>query len=231
MPPKRGKRSLGGKLGRPKNPGRPVRSGLPPQKPPVQPHRPAPTPPSQPALQRLKFTCMCNQTLRLSTAQTGRRASCPSCGRRFVISFQRNPTTGEQVPAPVYISAPASGQTTIAEAIQPGRTPETAEIPATPPPDETREAEPTDSSLGEAFRDVMEGIDVDDLIPDPPKGLYFICPCGEKLIARKDMYDRRVRCPHCRKRILISLVYDDVAHQYDIQPVRLSDDSEEEEKK
>jgi DNA-directed RNA polymerase subunit RPC12/RpoP len=170
----------------------------------------------------IEVACICGQLLKLSTAFAGRRAKCPKCGRRFVVTYDKDPRTGEEVPTPFYLPAtgPSTGETQELAPVEKAPTPpeDTQDSNVVLPPEETRSGKPetpSDSDL-----EVLP----DELIPDPPRALFFICPCGKKLLARKKMYDRRVRCPYCQVRLLISLVFDDVERKFDIQPVRLDDE-------
>jgi DNA-directed RNA polymerase subunit RPC12/RpoP len=56
--------------------------------------------------------------------------------------------------------------------------------------------------------------------PEPPPSVVFACPCGTKLTATKQTYDRRIRCPKCRAELLLNLVRDPRNGNWQIEPFR-----------
>jgi DNA-directed RNA polymerase subunit RPC12/RpoP len=155
--------------------------------------RPPSSPPPPPAL--CEVACLCGQLLRMAPSPEEKRYGCPACGRRFVLSFSKDPASGRQIGHPIYIDDPAvSGETLIPEA--PG-------------------AKKKPSSKGE----------LDDFLsPAPPEALAVACPgCGRRMRVKKAYYDSRARCPDCGVRMLLTLVYDPIGRAHSIQALRVSD--------
>lgn len=61
--------------------------------------------------------------------------------------------------------------------------------------------------------------------PDPPARLEFICPCGARLIATTEIYDKHSRCAMCSTVMLLSLVYDPEKNSHEIVPFRVDPDA------
>jgi len=145
-----------------------------------------------------EMACICGQLLRIAELQESddeKRCGCPVCKRRFMATFTPDPKTGAAVLCPMYIEDDTStGDTHMAE------------IPGAKP-----------------GRPSSKGQFDDDLEPQPPPQLSFACSCGKKLGVKKEVYDKRVRCPHCHIRMLINVIYDPAAKRFGIYPVRLND--------
>ncbi len=142
------------------------------------------------------MVCLCGGLLRLSTRLNEKRCSCPSCGRKFIASFTTDRRTGLDVLCPVYLDDGMTTGGTHAAEVQSGTRP--------------RPAATTDGLL-------------DGVSPDPPPQLPFACPCGIRLVARRNNYDKRVRCGKCGTRMLLTLVYDSERNEFKIETIRLSD--------
>jgi hypothetical protein len=142
------------------------------------------------------MVCVCGEVLRIPLLLHRRRCACPSCRRKFLVSFTTDRGTGMEILSPVYLDdGTATGGTHMAEAMS-GAPPRPAPRPET----------------------VIEGLD-----PEPPDELPFDCPCGAKLRARRADYDKRVRCGKCGVRLILALVYDPVLKAFRIEILRLSD--------
>jgi len=151
--------------------------------------RPAPAPTIH------EMACICGQLLRLSSVLDEERCACPVCGRKFLVCFVSDPSTGAQVLTPVYVDDwHKSGDTYVADLVSKSQAPPSAKG---------------------ALDDALE--------PQPPPQLSFPCPCGSELVAKRELYDRRVRCPKCGVRMLISVAYDPSAKRFAVHPVRLQD--------
>lgn len=85
----------------------------------------------------------------------------------------------------------------------------TAQLPALGSADETQ----ADSSGGLAA------------IPDPPDRIEFTCPCGKRLVATRELYDRRSRCAACQTVLLLNLVYRRDLGVFEIEPFSVGSDS------
>lgn len=63
------------------------------------------------------------------------------------------------------------------------------------------------------------------IIPDPPGRVEFACPCGMLLVATREFYDRRSRCPGCKTVLLLNLVYKRDLGAFEIEPFRVDSES------
>jgi hypothetical protein len=63
------------------------------------------------------------------------------------------------------------------------------------------------------------------IIPDPPDRVEFACPCGMRLVATRDLYDRRSRCCACQTVLLLNLVYKRDLRAFEIETFRVDPDS------
>lgn len=61
--------------------------------------------------------------------------------------------------------------------------------------------------------------------PDPPAKLEFSCPCGARLIATLETYDKHSRCAMCSTVMLLSLVYDAEKKIHEIVTFRVDPDA------
>jgi hypothetical protein len=61
--------------------------------------------------------------------------------------------------------------------------------------------------------------------PEPPQKLEFVCPCGARLLATTETYDKHTRCAMCQTVMLISLVYDPEKQSHEIVPFRVDPES------
>jgi hypothetical protein len=57
-------------------------------------------------------------------------------------------------------------------------------------------------------------------LPPPPPRLEFSCPCGARLVATKETYDKHSRCAMCNTVLLLNLVYDPDREAHEIVPFR-----------
>ncbi len=139
------------------------------------------------------MACVCSQLLRIPESLDRKRCACPACKRKFLVTFTEEGGEGRKVLCPAFID---DGLTT-GETIVP-------EIPDTLNPGRG------------AFDDALD--------PKPPPQLYFPCPsCSRKIVARKDFYDKRARCPDCNTRMIIHVIYDPARKVHEIHPVRTDD--------
>lgn len=152
---------------------------------------PAPAAPAGP----VEFACLCGQLLRMSPRIEKKRCACPACGRKFLLTFAPDRTSGRPVACPIYVEDTAvTGETLIPEA------------PGAPGP-----------SRGKG------GLD-DGLGPEPPAALAVPCPgCTKRMRVKQEFYDKRARCPDCGVRMLLTLVYEPLIRAHKIEPIRVSD--------
>lgn len=147
-----------------------------------------------------EMVCMCGQLHRIPYHPDEKRYTCKACKRTFEAGFITDPETGINILNPMYTDV--DPDPTLESAVGAPVTLQNARAPAA-----------SESSSRGVLDDIIE--------PEPPHAMYFICPCRSKLLARKEMYDKRVRCPDCKTRLLITVVYDPGAKVFDIKPVRL----------
>lgn len=57
-------------------------------------------------------------------------------------------------------------------------------------------------------------------MPLPPERLEFSCPCGARLVATTETYDKKSRCALCSAVLLLNLVYDPERDKHEIVPFR-----------
>jgi len=60
-----------------------------------------------------------------------------------------------------------------------------------------------------------------DAEPLPPSRMPFLCPCGAKLVAVFETYDKHSRCSMCQTVLLLNLVYDPELKSHEIVPFRI----------
>lgn len=152
----------------------------------------APVPPSPPAAP-VEFACLCGQLLRMAPSSGEKRCACPSCGRKFLLTFAPDKASGRMLACPIYIDDTAvTGETLIPEA--PGSRP---------------------SAKG--------GLDDALFPAPPPALAGACPACSRKMKVVKAFYDKRARCPDCQARMLLTLVYDPVTRTHSIEALRVSD--------
>jgi hypothetical protein len=64
-------------------------------------------------------------------------------------------------------------------------------------------------------------VDAPDGEAAPPARMEFACPCGAKLIATRQTYDKHSRCSMCQTVLLLNLVYDPELGSHEIVPFRV----------
>lgn len=60
--------------------------------------------------------------------------------------------------------------------------------------------------------------------PIPPGKMEFSCPCGARLVATSEIYDKHTRCAMCQTVMLVNLVYDAESKTHEIVPFRVNPD-------
>jgi DNA-directed RNA polymerase subunit RPC12/RpoP len=144
-----------------------------------------------------EMACICGQLLRIKQELDEQRCACPGCKRKFEVNFVTDPKTGKAVLQPMYLdeAEPPSGDTQIMEL--PGNVPL--------------------SAAGGGLLDAAFG-------PPPPPQLIFPCPqCKRRMVAKKETYDKRVRCPDCQTRMVLTVIYDPERRAHGVEPVRVTD--------
>lgn len=66
--------------------------------------------------------------------------------------------------------------------------------------------------------------DADEPDGRPPEELLFPCiGCGRKILAKRAVYGKRVRCPGCKARMIVDVVYDATLDAHLVRPLPVSD--------
>ena len=120
---------------------------------------------------------------------------------------------------------------------RPGRS-ETEQLPADPPSldlpaEDTRAGEETEVALPSvsaatpqaAVLPSLQPYEDPDTEPTPPSRMSFLCPCGAKLTASAQTYDKHSRCGSCQTVLLLNLVYDGETRSHEIVPFRINPNS------
>ncbi len=142
-----------------------------------------------------RLLCVCGRSIEVLPQQHGRQDACPACLRRFEIVY----TTDGVCLAYVDPKPAASPADTAAE------TSTSLDLPM--PPENPGAL--TEAGLIEE--------------PEPPDEAQFRCGCGALLAIGKDAFDKRVRCPSCGGRRLVTLAYDVDAGSFTLHTFSLDD--------
>ena len=158
-----------------------------------------PAAPAPSASRRLQ--CVCGKGIDVLPEHAGWKGRCPNCLRDFEILFSKD-TTGATVVSLAYLEDPKAKSDTAAETstglLSSGAT--------------TKSAGPiTEMGLTP--------------VPEPPDEAQFRCGCGALLSITRERYDKRVKCPACGKRRLVSLAYDEASQGYTLHTFVLEDKS------
>ena len=91
-----------------------------PSPPPAAPPPNSLPPPGPTPVSVQEMMCVCGEVLRIPLMLHRRRCSCPSCRRKFLVSFTTDRGTGMEILSPVYLDDGAvTGDTRVAEAMAP----------------------------------------------------------------------------------------------------------------
>jgi hypothetical protein len=167
----------------------------------VRPAAPAPPPPVPRRLQ-----CVCGRGIDVLPEHHGRRSPCAGCQRTFEVLFAKDAATGSEIVSLAYLdempmTAPDATSIETSTSLQAqGKTP-----PTHP------------GALTDAGFSVSE--------PDPPDEAQFRCTCGTVLAIGKALYDKRVRCPACGGRHLVTLAYEVETGSFTLHTFSLADRS------
>ncbi|HEX7896509.1 MAG TPA: hypothetical protein VF950_02025 [Planctomycetota bacterium] len=156
----------------------------------------APAKPAPSAARRLQ--CVCGKGIDVLPEHAGWKGRCPNCLRDFEILFSKD-STGATVVSLAYLEDTKSKSDTAAETstglISSGSTKSAGAI--------------TEIGL--------------KAVPEPPDEAQFRCGCGALLSITRERYDKRVKCPSCGKRRLVSLAYDEASQGYTLHTFVLED--------
>jgi DNA-directed RNA polymerase subunit RPC12/RpoP len=157
--------------------------------------------PAAPAGRRLQ--CVCGQGIDVLPDQHGHRQRCPGCRRTFDILVSKDAATGGDILSLAYLDKTSKDADPSAE------TSTSLDLLAPPQP------KPKEGALTQADLMVQE--------PEPPDEAHFRCACGSILAIGKASYDKRVRCPVCGGRYLVTLAYEVEASSFTLHTFSLGD--------
>lgn len=162
-------------------------------------------PPAAPAVRRLQ--CVCGRGIEIRPEQHGHREKCAGCRRTYDILVSRDAATGGDIISLAYLDktskeADPSAETSTSLDLLPG-------MPAAP----TQKA------------GALTHADLVPQEPEPPDEAHFRCACGSVLAIGRASYDKRVRCPACHGRYLVTLAYDIEAGSFTLHTFSLGDQS------
>lgn len=148
-----------------------------------------------------RLQCVCGQAIDVLPEQHGWRGPCKGCRRTYEILFSKDEASGADIVSLAYLDeAPgASPDSTAAE------TSTSLDVPSAP----SHPGALTDAGL------------VDE--PEPPDEAQFRCGCGAVLAIGRESYDKRVRCPGCGGRHLVTLAYEVETGNFTIHTFALAD--------
>ena len=156
-------------------------------------------PPAAPAASpSRRLQCVCGKGIDVLPEHAGWKGRCPNCLRDFEILFSKD-STGSSIVSLAYLEAPKSKSDTAAET-------------------STGLISSGSSKSAGAITEI--GLTA---VPDPPDEAQFRCGCGALLSITRDRYDKRVKCPACGKRRLVTLAYDEASQGYTLHTFVLED--------
>lgn len=140
-----------------------------------------------------RLQCVCRQGIDVLPEHHGWRSKCPGCGRSFEILV-----SGDVVSL-AYLETRANGSSSSDTAAE-------TSTSLSPPKEE--------GALTHA------GIVAE---PEPPDEAQFRCGCGVLLAIRRNLFDKRISCPSCKGRHLVTLAYDAGADTFTLHTFGLQD--------
>ncbi len=102
---------------------------------------------------------------------------------------------------------------------------ETPRSSAAPTPIHSQDSTAQLPALGRAKHGQAKETSDLSAIPDPPDRLEFQCPCGKRLVAKRELYNRRSKCGACQSILLLNIVYRRDLETFEIDPFRISPES------
>jgi len=158
---------------------------------------PAPLPASQVRL----IQCLCGRGIEVLPEHHGWKRTCGTCHRAFEVHMTPDPSTGALVASLTFSSENSSTGTDLTLTSTDGGS--SASMTSVPSGEK--------SQIGLAIE------------PEQPGEVHFRCGCGTLLAARKEHFDKRVSCPGCGARKLITLIYDHGRKTFTLQSLTLMD--------
>ena len=157
--------------------------------------------PAAPATRRLQ--CVCGRGIDVLPEQHGHRRPCEGCRRTFDILVSKDAATGGEIVSLAYLDKTSRDADPSAE------TSTSLDLLAPAPPKQK------EGALTQADLRIQE--------PEPPDEAHFRCGCGSILAIGKASYDKRVRCPACGGRYLVTLAYEVEAQSFTLHTFSLGD--------
>jgi len=140
---------------------------------------------------------MCGALLEITDQADGRRQTCEACRRLFDVRFTEEAGTGRKGVSLLYHA-------------------------------DENQKNGSSSTVGAdttIFEVGFGGKDASDAEPELPDEAHFKCSCGVLLVLHKKHYEKRVRCPACKARMLAFLLYNASARTFNLQLFSLIDQS------
>lgn len=146
-----------------------------------------------------RLQCVCGKAIDVLPEHAGWKGRCPNCLRDFEILFSKD-STGATIVSLAYLEDPKSKSDTAAET--------------------STELITSGWTTKQAGAITEVGLAP---VPEPPAEAQFRCGCGALLSITRERYDKRVKCPACGKRRLITLAYDEASQGYTLHTFVLED--------
>lgn len=140
---------------------------------------------------------MCGGLLEIAAGDDGKRKSCAACRRLFDVRFTEDAATGRKAVSLLY------------------HTDENQR-------NGSSSSVGSDTTIFEVESGAKESADVEPELPDEA---HFKCSCGVLLVLNRKHYEKRVRCPACKARMLAFLLYNAAARTFNLQLFSLIDQS------
>ena len=140
---------------------------------------------------------MCGAILEISAQDNGKRQTCEACRKPFDVRFTEEAGTGRKGVSLLYHT-------------------------------DEKEKNGSSSTVGAdttIFEVGFGGKDPSDAEPELPDEAHFKCSCGVLLVLNRKHYEKRVRCPACKARMLAFLLYNAAARTFNLQLFSLIDQS------
>ncbi len=143
--------------------------------------------------------CVCGHILEIFPVDNGRRLGCPACRRPFDVGFTKDAHGGRPI---VSLRYPEDSHGKADTDV--GASTTSFLVPAG-----------ADASPSNPHNLAME--------PEPPDEVHFRCDCGRLLAVPKSLFEKRVRCPSCKSRRVVFVIFDHGSKAFVFQSFSLID--------
>lgn len=146
-----------------------------------------------------RMRCMCGTILEITSEDDGKRRTCETCRRRFDVQFTEDVATKRKGVSLLYLT------------------------------DENKRNGST-SSVGAGTTIFQVGPSMKDpnpaglvMEPELPDEAHFKCACGVLLAISRQQYEKRIRCPECKGRMLVFMLFNSSTGAFTLQLFNLID--------